>query len=82
MSTRINRVFSLAKLSSTPDNLYVVEFPVERKCIKCKNEFIPTKQDISTKRPSCYYKACSICRIRFNDWAKNNKVKKGEDKGV
>jgi len=82
MSTRINRVFSLAKLSSTPDNLYVVEFPVERKCIKCKKGFIPTKNDISNRRPSCYYKTCSICRIRFNDWAKNNKVKKDEDKGV
>ena len=74
MTTRINRIFSLAKLYSTPDNLYVVENPIERKCIKCKKGYIPTKNDISAKRPSCYYKTCSLCRIRFNDWAKNNKV--------
>ena len=73
MSTRINRVFSLAKLYSTPDNLFVVDFPVERKCIKCKKDYIPTKQDISSKRPSCYYKTCSLCREKFNNWAKNKK---------
>ena len=71
MSTRINRVFSLAKLSSTPDDAFVVENPVERKCIKCKKDYIPTDKDISSKRPSCYYKTCSLCREKFNNWAKN-----------
>ena len=71
MSTRINRVFSLAKLSSTPDYSFVVENPVERKCIKCKKLYIPTDKDISSKRPSCYYKTCSLCREKFNNWAKN-----------
>jgi len=71
MTTRINRVFSLAKLSSTPDDLFVSDNPVERKCIKCKKNYIPTKNDISNKRPSCYYKTCSLCREKFNNWAKN-----------
>ena len=82
MTTRINRVFSLAKLYSTPDDSFVVEFPVERKCIKCKKGYIPTKNDISNRRPSCYYKTCSLCRIRFNDWAKKYKRQSEEDKGV
>ena len=71
MTTRINRVFSLAKLSSTPDDSFVVENPVERKCIKCKKYYIPTDKDISMKRPSCYYKTCYGCRVKFNNWAKN-----------
>ena len=81
MTTRINRVFSLAKLYSTSDDLYVVDFPVERKCIKCKKGYIPTKNDISNRRPSCYYKTCSLCRIRFNDWAKKYKGQ-SEEVGV
>ena len=71
MTTRINRVFSLAKLSSTPDDLFVSDNPVERKCIKCKKDYIPTKQDISSKRPSCYYKTCYGCRVKYNIYAKN-----------
>ena len=71
MSTRINRVFSLASLYNTPDNLYVVDFPVERKCIKCKKDYTPNNKDISSKRPSCYYKTCYGCRVKFNNWAKN-----------
>ena len=76
MTTRINRIFSLAKLYSTPDNLYVVENPIERKCCKCKKDYIPTITDISAKRPSCYYKTCSECRLKYNIYSKNNKVTK------
>ena len=71
MTTRINRIFSLAKLSSTPDDLFVSDNPVERKCCKCKKHYIPTDKDISSKRPSCYYKTCYGCRVKFNNWAKN-----------
>ena len=71
MTTRINRVFSLAKLSSTPDYSFVSDNPVERKCIKCKKCYIPTDKDISMKRPSCYYKTCYGCRVKFNNWAQH-----------
>lgn len=71
MTTRINRVFSLAKLSSTPDYSFVSDNPIERKCIKCKKYYIPTDKDISMKRPSCYYKTCYGCRVKYNIYAKN-----------
>jgi len=71
MTTRINRVFSLAKLYNTADDLFVSDNPVERKCCKCKKNYTPNNKDISSKRPSCYYKTCSLCREKFNNWAKN-----------
>ena len=41
------------------------------KCLKCKKEFEPTKNDISTKNPNMYYKTCSPCRQKFREYIIN-----------
>ena len=41
---------------------------IERECNKCKMQYMPNKNDISTKRPSTYYKTCFNCRIKLYEY--------------
>jgi len=61
--TKITKVFCLAQLESTNANLFVCDNPEPRKCVgNCKKLYTPTNADISSRRPSCYWKQCGICR--------------------
>jgi len=59
---KITKVFSIGSLNNTDPVLLVCENPVSRKCLKCLKDYIPTTLDISTKRPSVYFKLCIDCR--------------------
>lgn len=59
---KITKVFSIHALNATDPVLLVCENPVPRKCLKCLKHYTPTSLDISTKRPSVYYKMCIDCR--------------------
>jgi len=61
--TKITKLFCLAQLTETDPNLYVCDNPQPRKCVgNCKKLYVPTDADISTRRPSVYWKQCGICR--------------------
>ena len=61
--TKITKVFCLAQLASTNANLFVCDNPEPRKCTsRCNKLFTPTNADISTRRPSVYWKQCATCR--------------------
>lgn len=48
----------------------LVDSNIERICNKCKICYIPTKDDISTKRPTTYYKNCFSCRKKMQNYLK------------
>ena len=60
--TKITKLLCLAQLAETDPDLYVCDDPQPRKCSNCKKKYIPTDADISTRRPSCYWKQCGKCR--------------------
>ena len=61
--TKLTKVFCLAQLKDTNANLFVCDNPEPRKCTgKCNKLFTPTNADISTRRPSTYWKQCATCR--------------------
>ena len=61
--TKITKLFCLAQLTETDADLYVCDDPKPRKCVgNCKKMYVPTDADISTRRPSVYWKQCGICR--------------------
>ena len=61
--TKITKVFCLAQLAQTNPDLYVCDDPKPRKCVGyCKKLYVPTNEDISTRRPSTYWKQCAKCR--------------------
>ena len=61
--TKITKLFCVAQLESTNANLFVCDNPEPRKCVgNCKKLYTPTNADISSRRPSCYWKQCGICR--------------------
>ena len=61
--TKITKLFCLAQLTETDPILYVCDDPQPRKCVgNCKKMYVPTIEDISTRRPSCYWLQCSKCR--------------------
>jgi hypothetical protein len=61
--TKITKMMCLYQLNETNTNLFVCENPEPRKCIRCKKQYIPTNKDISSRRPSCYWKQCATCRV-------------------
>jgi len=69
--TKITKVLCLAQLTETDIHLYVCDNPQPRKCSNCKKKYIPTDADISSRRPSCYWKQCSKCREYMQ---KRNKI--------
>lgn len=60
--TKITKLMCLDQLKETPTYLYVCDDPEPIECIRCKNKYIPTKNDISTRRPSTYWQQCAKCR--------------------
>lgn len=40
----------------------------ERVCTGCKKSYIPQKSDISTKNPNMYYKQCTPCRKKMQEY--------------
>ena len=56
-------------------HLYVENGFTERECTACHDDFVPTIEDISTKRPSTFYKTCKRCRDRFARYRKNKEMK-------
>jgi len=64
----------MAAIEKTPDYLFVDNGFTERECSACSKMFIPTIQDISSKRPSTFYKQCQRCRDRFNGYRKRKEL--------
>ena len=60
--TKITKVFCLAQLADTNPDLYVCDDPPIRECSNCKKKYVPTNEDISTRRPSTYWRQCGDCR--------------------
>jgi len=61
--TRITKTMCLARLTETDADLYVCDDPKPRKCVgNCKKLYTPTIEDISTRRPSVYWKQRGKCR--------------------
>jgi len=60
--TRITKLMCLYQLNDTESDLFVCEDPKPRECSRCKQKYIPTNNDISSRRPSVYWKQCGICR--------------------
>lgn len=57
-------------IEHTEDHMFVHNGFTPRECSACRNEFTPTVNDISSKRPSTFYKQCPRCRHRFNTYRK------------
>lgn len=72
---KISKVISLDKINNTEDFLYVHNGFNDRECGACFKRFTPTEADISTKRPSTFYKTCKRCRDRFNGYRKAKETK-------
>lgn len=68
--TRITKLMGLDQLKDTPTDLFVCENPQPRECSRCKQKYISTNNDISTRRPSVYYKQCSSCRAYVRERTK------------
>jgi len=68
--TKITKLMCLYQLNETDTDLFVSEDPKPRECSRCKQKYIPTNNDISTRRPSVYYKQCSPCRAYFRERSK------------
>ena len=61
--TKITELMCLQQLKYTDLNLFVCLNPEPRKCTgNCKKIFTPSNDDISTRRPSVYWKQCNKCR--------------------
>ena len=55
--TRITKTMRLAQLTETDANLFVCDDLKPCKCVgNCKKLYVPTIEDISTCRPSVYWK--------------------------
>lgn len=64
------------------DNYYSIHNKHSIHCYICKVVYKPTKNDISTKNPNVFYKACSTCRkIKF-EYFQNYRLKKEKEKMV
>jgi len=50
------------QLNETESDLFVCINSEPRKYGRCKQKYIPTNNDISTRRPSVYWKQCGKCR--------------------
>jgi len=42
---------------------YLIGKEGEYKCSKCKNNWLPTDNDVNTKALHCYYRCCGACRL-------------------
>ena len=71
----ITRPLSIYQIENTKDYLYVHNGHTPRECNACFKEFIPTINDISTKRPSTFYKTCFKCRDRFSRYRREKEAR-------
>ena len=69
--SKITKILSKHAIENTPEHMFVHNGFVERECKACEKIFVPTTQDISTRRPSTFYKQCQQCRDRFSLYRKN-----------
>ena len=69
---KINRTMSLKNYIEKDPSL-LVDSNIQRTCAKCKKTYMPTKNDISTKRPSTYYKTCFNCRLTMQNYLDKRK---------
>jgi hypothetical protein len=74
---KINKIFSVDALKATDPLLFVCDNPEERKCSQCLKYYIPTNKDISTRRPSTYFKMCPNCRAYMRCKQKEYKERNG-----
>jgi hypothetical protein len=60
---------------------YLIDKEGDYKCSipSCSKVWIPTINDINRKRPSCYYKLCSACRMKSYLKGREYKAKKGNN---
>jgi len=59
---KITKTLSIAKLKETDPSLFIDSGKTHRICNNCKKSYELTDADISTRRPSTYWKQCSKCR--------------------
>ena len=59
---KITKTLSIAKLKETDPSLFIDSGKTHRICNNCKKNYELTPNDISTRRPSCYWLQCGICR--------------------
>ena len=59
---KITKILSIAKLNETDPTLFIDSGKTHRICNNCKKSYELTDADISSRRPSCYWKQCGICR--------------------
>jgi len=60
---KITKTLSIAKLNETDPTLFIDSGKTHRICNNCKKSYELNPDDISTRRPSTYFKQCSTCRI-------------------
>jgi hypothetical protein len=64
---KITKILSIAKLNETDPTLFIDSGKTHRICNNCKKSYELTPNDISTRRPSTYFKQCSKCRDYLKD---------------
>jgi hypothetical protein len=75
---KITKILSIAKLNETDPSLFINSGKTDRICNNCKKSYKLTDADISTRRPSTYFKQCSKCRDYLRERGKiylENKIK-------
>jgi len=60
---KITKILSIAKLNETDPSLFIDSGKTHRICNNCKKSYELTDADISTRRPSTYWKQCGKCRV-------------------
>jgi hypothetical protein len=64
---KITKILSIAKLNETDPTLFIDSGKTHRICNNCKKSYELTDADISTRRPSTYWKQCEKCRVYLKD---------------
>ena len=59
---KITKTLCIAKLNETDPTLFIDSGKTHRICNNCKKNYELTPDDISSRRPSTYWKQCSKCR--------------------
>ena len=67
---KITKTLSIAKLNETDPSLLIDSGKTHRICNNCKKSYKLTGADISTRRPSTYWKQCSTCRAYLKERGK------------
>ena len=73
---KITKTLCIAKLKETDPSLFIDSGKTHRICNNCKKSYKLTDADISSRRPSCYWKQCSKCREYLKQRGKKYMEKK------